>query len=333
MFDNKFFLLFVTLLWMSGLFAALLTVAHMLQERGKQWPNEDYSWGMPRILAPLYASLATFCAGLALHAYAAQKPVSPWITLVWALLAFFLLVRMVSVLFIGLRYGWSTRLNARLVMMDAINYAEEGRRLPVWSSTIFLLLLVNFGLLGWWGSTRINADVLTQKLSGTEQIEDNPTPPQAGANVEQPRAEASVVAIQSNEPVAITGTANASAEPTSVGQVALPTRQVSEAVLPTPIPTATPAPINTPLPAVKPPKATITVRSSKGANVRSAPNLAADVIAVLDDATVAPVLGRNGDSADEWFMIALPDGQTGWISILVAEPNDAVSKSPVVAQE
>jgi hypothetical protein len=70
------------------------------------------------------------------------------------------------------------------------------------------------------------------------------------------------------------------------------------------------------------------VRSVSGANVRRAPQLTAEIITVLVDSTVAPVLGRTSDN--QWFSIALPNGDSGWISILVVEPNETIENAPII---
>jgi hypothetical protein len=62
---------------------------------------------------------------------------------------------------------------------------------------------------------------------------------------------------------------------------------------------------------------TLIVRSSKGANVHRAPNLIADVLNVLADGTLVPVVGRLEDN--KWFLIRLSDDRSGWISKLVVD--------------
>lgn len=154
MLENKFFLLFINFLWMAGLFGTLFTLIYMVQYRRKYWWNIGYTYNVPRLLAPLYGSLLIFVAGLSLHAYVAQRSISLWVALVWGLLAFFFLFRLLDVIFAALQSGWDSVL--------APAQAEEGGRpsLPIWSSSVIVLLLANLLLLGWWGTVQLNAGAL-----------------------------------------------------------------------------------------------------------------------------------------------------------------------------
>ena len=99
MFDNKFILLLINFLWMTGLFGALFALLYLLQYRRKQRWETGYAAQAPRVLAPLYGALALFVSGLALHAYATSQTVGREIGSqiglviagVWALLTLFLL--------------------------------------------------------------------------------------------------------------------------------------------------------------------------------------------------------------------------------------------------
>lgn len=322
MLDNKFVLLLITLIWMSGLFAIVLTVAYMVQDRRQRWQYDGYTWSIPRILSPLFASLAIFCLGLALHAYAAQTPVSLWITIVWGLLTISFVARMIGALFSGVQYGWNTRLNARLHVMEPAGYGEQGGRIPVWGGLVVALLLVNLILLGRWGSIQIRAGAFAQQPSDDDQAENITAPPQVVAQAP----------ISNTLPVVVVEvTATATVEPAKEAPPAMfiPQLAAQETVTPATSLLTVTIPISTPGTEFQAPQASITVQNAKGANVRQGPSLNAQIMTVLNDATVMPVEGRTADS--QWFLIRLPDGQLGWISVIVAVPNEAVGNSPIIA--
>jgi hypothetical protein len=346
MLENKFVFLFVTFVWMGGLFAIVLVLAHMLQDRRYHRLEEGYTWGMPRILVPLYAALATFCLGLALHAYSSQRQISLWLTIVWAALAISFAARMIRILFIGLRQGWESRLNARLVPLSVAGYGERGMRIPIWLSVTALLLLVNLYLLGSWESTHINAIGLAEHLSGLVPAKGTSTPRPTAAPADD--RETALRAVATKTPavalVDITATATVTTpvilerqpvSSTPISSTPISSAPISsilngkEEVTATSSPTATLIAEHTPSPTVQPIEATVTVKNARGANVRKAPNLSAAIMTVLEPAVVAPVLGRTADN--KWFYIALRGGETGWISVQVVQPSATVNLSPIVA--
>jgi hypothetical protein len=333
MLSNKFVQLLIDLIWMSGLFAIVLAFAYMVQDRRGQWQDDGYSWSVPRMLVPLYGALATFCFGLALHAYAAQQPVSLWITIVWALLAVSFAVRMIKGLLIGIQHGWNTRLNARFLTLDSASYGEQTSRIPVWGGIVTVLLIVNLFLLGRWGSIQINSGAFAQQRSGnTEETETTPAPSVAAANANAGQLTGQAAVTGTVSVVVVEVTATATVEPTreEPAPVSTPVPQLvaQENVTPTTGVITVPVPINTLLPALQSPQASVTVQNAKGANVRRGPSLEAEIITVIADGTVAPVEGRTGDN--QWFFIRLPDGQTGWISVIVAMQNQGVHNSPIL---
>jgi uncharacterized protein YgiM (DUF1202 family) len=322
MLDNKFFALFITLIWMSGLFAIVLTLASMLQEHRKQRRNHRYVWSAARMLAPLYGSLAIFCVGLALHAYAAQQTVSLWVAIVWGMLAVFFALRLVRVAASGIRDGWQSAFSDRQFGLDPVATGRKGARFSLWSSLSVVLLLVNVLILGWWGNAQINAGALGLPIADRADGESTPAiaptipptgPPTATVALAISPTEIIVTSSLQSAVSSETGPAGSDAP---VGMVLTP----AASALPILLPTTTPAPS----PAVE---LSMTVRSPTGANVRRAPNLTAEVLTVLDDGTVAPVLGRTADN--QWFSIRMADGTTGWISIQVIEVEGKTESLPV----
>jgi uncharacterized protein YgiM (DUF1202 family) len=84
-------------------------------------------------------------------------------------------------------------------------------------------------------------------------------------------------------------------------------------------------------PAATTPTVSAVVQSARGANVRQAPNLSAEILTVLDNATVVPVLGRTRDNA--WFFVQLSEGESGWISSTVVRPSRLVDSLPIMDEE
>ena len=87
------------------------------------------------------------------------------------------------------------------------------------------------------------------------------------------------------------------------------------------------APFTNALPAVGP---ALTVSDTTGVNARSAPGTEGDIILVVPNGAVLPVVGRN--AAGDWLQVRLPDGQDAWMfgQAIIASP-DAAS-APVVAE-
>jgi len=416
--ENKFFLLFINFLWMAGLLGALFTLIYMVQYRRKHWWNIGYTYNVPRLLAPLYGSLLIFVAGLSLHAYVAQRSISLWVALVWGVLAFFFLFRLLDVIFAALQSGWDSVL--------APPQAEEGGRpgLPIWSSSVIVLLLANLLLLGWWGTVQLNAGALdlswlergratgksTPKITPTALGQPaTPTkndPPAAQAGAATPTLRAALAVTGTMAPVSstllLTGTvipvistldandlqvtptpAGALPEETTVPPVAsapvvtataasalaamptlTPTASSTLTVTPlaaittpirptlTPIPTPTVAsrltptaiattPIST-TPVVTPTVATtpvatspagplVTVQSATGANVHATPNVAANIVWLLANATTAPVLGRTADQ--QWFLVRLSNGAQGWVNRGDIGFQGEIERVPVVTSQ
>jgi hypothetical protein len=272
---------------------------------------------------------------LALHAYAAQQAVSFWITLVWALLAVSFAVRTIKALFIGIQHGWNTRLNARFLTVDSANYGEQTSRIPVWGGIVTALLIVNLFLLGRWGSIQINSGAFAQQRSdNAEETDTTPTPSPAAASANSGQLTAQELVTDTVSVVVVEVTATATVEPTreepTPVSTPVPTPELAtqETLTTTTDVITAPVPNNTLLPALQSPEASVTVQNAKGANVRRGPSLQAEIMTVIADGIVVPVEGRTGDN--QWFFIRLPNGQTGWISVIVAMPNQGVHNSPIL---
>ena len=177
MFDNKFILLLINFLWMTGLFGALFALLYLLQYRRKQRWETGYAAQAPRVLAPLYGALALFVSGLALHAYATSQTVGREIGSqiglviagVWALLTLFLLYYCIEAIIDGLQEGWDVALT---------EVGDDGmpvRGISFSGSAMLVLLAVNVGLLGWWGVGQAEAgalrvDTLISRGRGEQQV-------------------------------------------------------------------------------------------------------------------------------------------------------------------
>ena len=123
------------------------------------------------------------------------------------------------------------------------------------------------------------------------------------------------------------------AEPTSTGGTggSLPTatrRQPQPTATFTPMPLP-PTPEDGFLPTAVPCDSAPTVRSRlSGANVRSGPGLAYEIVADLLLGEVRPIIGRA--EYVSWWQITLADGTTGWIAGSVVLVNGYVGSVPVV---
>ena len=168
MFDNKFLLLLINFLWLSGLFGALFALLYLVQYRRRQRWETGAAAQTPRVLAPLYGALALFVIGLALHAYATGQQMGLIIAVVWALLAVFLLYHWIEAVIDGLQEGWDAAL---------VEVGDDGMPLTGLSFSgvvMIVLLAINVGLVGWWGVGQAEAgvlggDALTRLVRGENQ--------------------------------------------------------------------------------------------------------------------------------------------------------------------
>jgi hypothetical protein len=184
MIESKFFHLFTTLVWMSGLFGIVLTLAFVLHVR-QRYGAYTVAWNMPRTQTSLFASLATFSLGLALQIYALQGEITLWIAMVWAGLALLFTVRTIVATVAGFRQGWEygrdlSLYNAGLPIPD-----NGGGWFSFGSVIAVILLLTNIGLIvlwAWgcewrWGNMPSNVSLFVQRLCVTSDVEETPAPP------------------------------------------------------------------------------------------------------------------------------------------------------------
>jgi hypothetical protein len=338
LFENKFFLLLVNFLWMVGLFGVLFTIAYAIQYRRQRWWNVGYSNNVPRTLAPLYLTLATLCAGLLLHAYAAPYQLARWIAVVWGLLALIFFVRGVAALIAAARAGWDAP-----TVEDAPAYGW--RRFATWPLMALLLLLVNVALLGWMGNQRLNADataLVPPASSAAAALVPYQQPVTVTVAITQPlipRVNLKVT-LTPTATVAITTTPNLVLPPTpsraldDLPAIAIVT--LAPADLPTasgslPAATAaTPAPGLPATPAPEQSQLTAVVQSPYGANLRAAPVTTAPIVTLLEDKSVLTLLGRTNDNS--WYLVRLPDATEGWVAgQLLTVSAEAVIDLPVTA--
>ena len=99
-----------------------------------------------------------------------------------------------------------------------------------------------------------------------------------------------------------TATAETPAQPTSVEEA--PAAEVATPVSPTPEPPAVELPTATPVPNAR-------VQASNAMNVRSGPGTAYPIVGALRTGEQAEIVGKNPQG--DWWQIALPGGQTGWV--------------------
>jgi uncharacterized protein YgiM (DUF1202 family) len=331
MLHNKFFSLLVTFLWMGGLFSVVLTLAYIQMEYRRHRFDEYYAWNVPRILAPLYASLATFCLGLTLHALVSERPISLLIAIVWGILAAVFAVRTMVVLSTGVRQGWDISLDPPAPHPDSTNESPQRSWFSIWSGAVLALLVVNLLVLSWWGSSLIMAGGEGPPRSPDAQGAITPARVTADSLPNKPAEQAAVMETPTIASAAITVPVNAKIEPTSEVLPPVPTLAVEATAVITNSAVAAQVPTETLTPTAEVITPSVTIRSVDGANVRRGPELTAEIMTVLLDSTEAPVLGRTSDN--QWFLIALPDGESGWISLLVVEPNETIENAPVVMPE
>ncbi|MCB0189289.1 MAG: hypothetical protein KDE31_33695, partial [Caldilineaceae bacterium] len=112
MLQNKFVLLAITALWLTGGLGALLSLLYMAQYRRRHWWNLGSTVSVPRTLTPLYGALILFCSGLALHISATQIAIALWVALLWGSMALLFALQAVLVLAQAWEEDWDTPLVA-----------------------------------------------------------------------------------------------------------------------------------------------------------------------------------------------------------------------------
>lgn len=103
-------------------------------------------------------------------------------------------------------------------------------------------------------------------------------------------------------------------EPTPVGgepaTEITATKTATETLL---LPTPTPSPALGEAPPVAAPiSVTLTISAVNGLNVRTTPEIAADIVSLLENGATVDVIGRYVDG--NWYRVRLPDGSEGWVA-------------------
>lgn len=110
--------LLVNSIWVLGLSGLLATLSYMDWYRSvKQWTFLE-TLSRPRMLAPLYASLTCFCAGLCISEFVFSGPVPAttliaivgglWKSIVWGGFAIYFTAYSCQAILFGRRHGWDT---------------------------------------------------------------------------------------------------------------------------------------------------------------------------------------------------------------------------------
>ena len=68
-----------------------------------------------------------------------------------------------------------------------------------------------------------------------------------------------------------------------------------------------------------------------GINVRSQPDLAADIVGALSEGASVNAAGRTQD--EEWIQLALEDGRRGWVATFLVQLDGASADLPIVGAE
>jgi hypothetical protein len=333
-FENKFFHLFIMIVWMSGLLGIFLTMTYALQVRSRYRRHGVSPWAMPRIQAALYASITIFCIGLALHAFAAQKSISLWIAIMWGGLAILFLLRLVMALSSGVREGWDLAHGSQQGGIGIDRAAKKNGWTLGGAGVTLVMLSANVVLLIWWGSTQLEAGRLDLTLGGSPRTMIVDATPTNSPTVMQRATEAQHATQPRQSPQEqATNTATTPPSPPSSRVPITPTAAVltltAETITPSPLPVLLPTP--TPSPAVTVDvelEPMLIVRSAAGANVRAAPSLSGDILTTLADETVVNILGRTADN--QWYLIRLDGDTPGWISSLVVELVGTGEEIPVI---
>lgn len=96
------------------------------------------------------------------------------------------------------------------------------------------------------------------------------------------------------------------------------------------LPTPTPAPGQTGG-APAPVAVSLTISAVNGLNVRTNPEIAADIVSLLENGATVDVIGRFVDS--NWYKVRLPDGSEGWVAADFVTLNGDPSALPVTRLE
>lgn len=131
-------------------------------------------------------------------------------------------------------------------------------------------------------------------------------------------------------PVAVVepGAITASTEATATGATAPLTNTITgSTAVEFPVSTVVPpAPFTNTLPAVGP---VLVVTDTTGVNARNAAGTDGDIITIVPEGAVLPVIGRT--PAGDWLQVSLPDGTTGWMFAQAVVASSDAAVAPVTA--
>lgn len=85
------------------------------------------------------------------------------------------------------------------------------------------------------------------------------------------------------------------------------------------------APFTNTLPAIGP---AIAISDTAGVRARSAPSLEGNVLGILPNGAVLPVVGRSADNA--WLQVTLPDNQRAWVFREVVNVSSDIDAAPMI---
>jgi hypothetical protein len=256
---------------------------------------------------------------------------------------------MVATITSGVQDGWKGSRVSKHSAVDANDFGQQKSKFSIGSGIALVLLLVNAGFLIWWVSGHINISDLYVTLGISSDTESAAVPSVTTVTVPQGSAQEPAAPQDQLSMIEITPT-SVITDGTVISPLLVVITATKPAVTSTPpsessrdseatqfepgielliTPQLGPLPIlihtPTPLSTVEP---LMTVRSLEGANVRKAPDLAAEVFTVLADGTIVPVVGRTEDS--QWFLIRINENASGWISTQVVELTREGDNVPVV---
>lgn len=352
---------------MLGLFGTLFTIVYTIQYRRKRWWNVGHSNDVPHTLVPLYLALATFCAGLALHASLTDHTIAIVVTGAWGALTLLFLIRFLLTVTHGIRRGWDTP------MLESTPMVAGWRKFVGWPAFVMLLLFSNMIVLGWWGNLRLNATTTDTQFTATAESENALTlrpftqsdPLVADSTIDSrtlvpriqikgspalsatitttlgismtfeadsnPRASAAVLTLV---PAQLLVTPTPDVHNDELPVIVIATSDIdsgSNAAVSTVTTSDTPTPSAAPtaqVPSTPAPTLQASVNSLYGANLRAAPTTAAEVVVLLPNQTELTVLGRLENG--EWFLVQIADGREGWIASQLLAGQDVIDAAPSV---
>ncbi|MEM7118875.1 MAG: SH3 domain-containing protein [Chloroflexota bacterium] len=178
----------------------------------------------------------------------------------------------------------------RMPMMSTVPRAKSNRRLVL----LMFLLLGVIGIVGSFFYLRLETAVVPPTLAVANIID----PTTTLAAVIQPTTVSSPTS---------TPTTTATVQPSTSA-----TAPATETTTTTPFPTATTTAVVSPT--VQP-----QLTTQETVNVRQGPGTNYPIVTVVDENSTLPVVAQHEASNGQWYIVALADGQQGWVSSRVTE--------------